>query len=283
MELGAGERFVDVAPGVQLWVDDTAGPGEPLLLVADAGQSGLVWPDDLLARLAEHHRVIRYDHRDTGRSTRSSDEPDYALADLAADALLVVDAPRAHVVGMGMGGLVAQLLLLDHPERLHSATLLCCPALPGPAAEDLAADLPGPDPAVTRMLAEIDDPRDARHELAWRVAHRRLLHGTATPFDGLFFRALEQRVIAHAGTDVPSVAHLHLDVPERAPELAGVTVPTLVVEAPEDPLHPPPHAEHLAEALGGVPVVAVPGMGHVLGPAEVEPVAAAILAHTTNV
>jgi len=271
------ERFVDVAPGAQLWADDTAGPGEPLLLVADAGQSGLVWPYDLLARLAGRHRVIRYDHRDTGRSTRSSDEPDYALADLASDALLALDAPRAHVVGMGLGGLITQLLLLDHPDRLLSATLLGCPALPG-----LPGDLPGPDPALTRMLAEIDDPRDARAELAWRVAHRRLLHGTATPFDGLYFRALEQRVIAHSGTDIPSAAHLRLDVPERGPELAGVTVPTLVAEAPEDPLYPPPHAEHLAAALAGAPVVTVPGMGHVLGPAEVAPVAAAILDHTAR-
>lgn len=268
------ERFVEVTPGVQLWADDTAGPGQPLLLIADAGQSGLVWPDDLLARLAAHHRVIRYDHRDTGRSTRSPDEPSYTLADLALDALRVLDTHRAHVVGMGLGGLVTQLLLLDHPERLSSATLLCCPALPG-----LPGELPGPDPAVTRLLAEIDDPRDARAELAWRVAHRRLLHGTATPFDGLFFRALEQRVLAHSGTDVPSTAHLHLDLPGRGPELASVTVPTLVVEAPADPVHPPPNAAHLAAALGGAPVARIPGMGHAIGPAAVPPLAAAILGH----
>jgi pimeloyl-ACP methyl ester carboxylesterase len=284
------ERFVDVTPGLRLRADDTDGPGAPVLLVADAGQSGLVWPDDLLARLATRHRVIRYDHRDTGRSTRSSDEPDYELDDLALDALRVLDtqgperqgagtqgfdARRAHVVGMGLGGLVAQLLLLDHPDRLLSATLLCCPALPG-----LPCELPGSDPAITRMLAEIDDPRDARAELAWRVAHRRLLHGTATPFDGLYFRAMEQRMIAHVGTDLPSVAHGHLDVPERGAELAAVTVSTLVVEAPEDPLYPPPHADHLAAALGGAPLATIAGMGHVLGPAQVAPVAEAILAHT---
>jgi len=63
------ELAVDVAPGVRLWADDIPGPGEPVLLVTGAGASGLVWPDELIARLAERHRVIRYDHRDTGRSS----------------------------------------------------------------------------------------------------------------------------------------------------------------------------------------------------------------------
>jgi pimeloyl-ACP methyl ester carboxylesterase len=269
------ERFVDVAPGVRLWAEDTGGPGEPVLLVADGGQSGLAWPDDLVQCLATHHRVIRYDHRDTGRSTRCADGPDYDVAGLTLDALRVLDAPRAHVVGMGLGGLVTQLLLLDHPARLLSATLICAPALPG-----IPAELPGPDPALTRMLAEIDDPRSARTELNWRVALRRLLHGTATAFDGQFFRGLEQRVIAHAGTDVPCTAHLHLGAPDRARELAHVTVPTMVIEAPEDPLYPPPHAAHLAAALGGVPVVRIAGMGHSIGPAEATVVATAIRTHT---
>jgi pimeloyl-ACP methyl ester carboxylesterase len=252
-----------------------------VLLVADAGSSGLVWPDDLIARLAVHHRVIRYDHRDTGRSTRSFDERPYELADLARDAVAVLDAfeePHAHVVGMGLGGLLTQLLLLDHPDRLTSATLLCCAALPGP--DD--GDLPGPDPGVLRLRAEIDDPRDPRAELAWRVAHWRLVHGAGIPFDGLFFRAMEQRVIAHAGTDLPCTAHAHLDVPARGAELAGVTVPALVVEATEDPVHPPPHAGHLAAVLGDVPVVRIPGMGHAVGPAVVAVLAATILGHAAD-
>ena len=216
-------------------------------------------------------------HRDTGRSSRSLTQG-YPLADLASDALRVLDAfdvRRAHIVGTGLGGLLTQLML-DHHDRLLSATLLCSTALPGPAV-----DLPGPDPAPARMLAEIDDPRDARAELAWRVAHRRLLHGTATPFDGRFFRARERRVIAHGGTDEPSVAHVHAATTglDRGRELAGFGVATLVVEAPEDPVHPPPHAEHLAAALGGAPAVRIPGMGHAIGPALTDALAAAMLGH----
>ncbi|NEE38759.1 alpha/beta fold hydrolase, partial [Streptomyces sp. SID7982] len=81
---------------------------------------------------AVRHRVIRYDHRDTGRSTASFDEQPYPLTALAEDAIAVLDAfgaERAHVVGMSMGGMLTQLLVADHPERLLSATVIGTNAL----------------------------------------------------------------------------------------------------------------------------------------------------------
>jgi pimeloyl-ACP methyl ester carboxylesterase len=274
------ERLVDVAPGVRLWAEDVAGPGEPLLLVMDADASGRYWPDALVARLAERHHVILYDHRDTGRSTWAFDDQPYSVGDLAVDAVMVLDAfavSRAHVVGTGMGGEIAQLLLLDHPDRLLSATLLASTVLGGNTA------LPGPDPALVRMWAEVDDPRDDRAELAWRVTHRELLCGPGVPFDLLAARALEQRVIDHTGHHLPPSAHVHAERtgPERAAELATVAIPTLVVEAPDDPVLPPPHAEHLARAIPGARLVRVPGMGHAITPDLAAPLAATVLDHTT--
>ena len=120
------ERFVEVVPGVRLWVEESGRvDGSPLLLVMGANASGVTWPDEFVAALGEEHRVIRYDHRDTGRSTRAFDDQPYAITDLAEDAVAVLDAlgiPRAHVAGMSMGGTLVQLLLLDHPDRLLSAT-----------------------------------------------------------------------------------------------------------------------------------------------------------------
>jgi pimeloyl-ACP methyl ester carboxylesterase len=284
------ERFVDVAPGVRLWAEDMgpAGPhpGEPLLLVMGANSSGVVWPDALVAQLAEHHRVIRYDHRDTGRSTASFEDDPYHLADLAADALAVLDAfdvPRAHVVGMSMGGLLAQLLLLDHPERIVTATLFCTGPLPFTEPQ-AAPPPPGPDPALLRLWAEMDDPRDAAGEIAWRVEHWRLLNGSGTPFDPAEFRAVEERVIAHTGRQDPAVAHARMDSDgiERGAELAGVTVPTLVIEAPEDPAFPPPNSGVLARSLGHGRLVRIPGMGHAINRTVIPPLAAAILTQTTG-
>jgi pimeloyl-ACP methyl ester carboxylesterase len=284
------ERFVDVEPGVRLWVEDIEPtgphPGEPLLLVMGANASGLVWPDALVAQLAEHHRVIRYDHRDTGRSTATFEDDPYGITDLAEDAVAVLDAldvPRAHVVGMSMGGYLVQLMLLDHPERIATATLFCTGPLPfaGPAP---VPALPGPDQALLRLWAEMDDPRDIEGEIAWRVEHWRLLNGSGTLFDPAEFRALEERVIAHAGRHEPVVAHARMDAHgmERGAELAAVDVPTLVIEATEDPAFPPPNAGVLARSLGHGRLVRIPGMGHAINRTVIPPLAAAILGQTTR-
>ena len=280
------QRWVDVADGVRLWAERTPAtgpdPGDPLLLVMGANASSRVWPDRLVARLARHHPVLRYDHRDTGRSAAVLDERPYGVTDLAPDAVAVLDAfavPRAHVVGMSLGGLLVQLLLLDHPERIASAVLFGTGPLPGAGPEP-----PGPAAALLRMWAELDDPRDDESELAWRVEHWRLLAGGGLPFDPAEFRALEQRVLAHAGHARPATAHARIgtDGLLRGAELAAVTVPTLVIEAPEDPAYPPPNARLLAAAIGSAELVVVPGMGHALPAAVLDPLADAVLGRTTR-
>ncbi len=278
-------RFVHAAPGVTLWAQTVPGPAtDPVFLVADAGASLALWPEPLVAALAAHHPVICYDHRETGRSRTSADagEVAYGVAALAADALAVLDAydvARAHVLGWGMGGLVAQLLLLDHAHRLASATVVATRPLPTPGAPAL----PGPPVALRRLWAELDDPRDREGELAWRLAHDRLLHGTALPFDAAACRARHERAMAHAGTEEPVTAHTHLPVPARGAELASVTVPTLVVEAPTDPVNPPPAAAALAAALGRARLVPIPGMGHVVGDTTAARLADVVLDHTLSI
>ena len=282
-------RFVDRGDGMRLWAEDLrppdppTGPADrgPLLLVAPANRSGATWPDAFVEPLTQRHRVLRYDHRDTGRSGRSEDPGGYGLPELAADALAVLDAfevDRAHVVGVGLGGLITQLLLLDHPHRLRTAVLASAPAL-GASADP---DLPRPGSAVLRLWAEADDPRDDGGELDWRVEQSRLLSGAGAGCDAGAARALEERALAHSGSAEPETAHLHLDPCDldRAAELAGVEVPTLVIEAPADPVHPPPHPAHLAAALGDAPLVRIAGMGHGVDPSVAAAVAAAVLAHT---
>lgn len=281
------ERYVDVAPGIRLWAWDVAAtaaePREPLLLVMGADDSGVAWPDPFVALLAEHHRVIVYDHRDTGRSTASFEDQPYGPAELAADAIAVLDAfavPRAHVVGMAMGGLLVQLLMLDHPDRLLSATVFCTGALPTPGAPGI----PGPAIALQRMWGERDDERDLAGELAWRVSYRRLLNGTGTPFDADASRALEERIIAHTGHHEPATAHNDMGRAglERGAELAAAEVPLLVIEAPEDPVFPPPRSGELARAVARGRLTRIPGMGHAINRTVTAPLAAAILTRTTD-
>lgn len=269
---------VEVAPGVTVWAE-SVGAGEPLLLVMGANASSAAWPAELVDRLADHHRVLRYDHRDTGRSTHAFDERPYAIADLAADAVAVLDAfgvDRAHAVGMSLGGTLVQLLLADHPDRLHSATVFCTAALSGWGS----VELPGPDPALLRMWGEFTDERTREQELDWRVEHWRLLHGTGVEFDAAWFRALEERVMAHSGREDNPAAHAVADPSGLERDLSANALPVLVIEAPEDPVNPPPHAAHLASTIAGAELVRVEGLGHALAPALVPELAATILQHT---
>lgn len=283
---------------VELWTEDLgAASAPPLLLVMGANASAMTWPDALLDALAEGgHRVLRYDHRDTGRSTtRDFSVRPYGISDLARDALAVLDAHgvgAAHVVGFSMGATIGQLLALDHRERLSSLTLVAGAAIDvdflGNIARSLRGEkspdgLPVPSALVLSVLGKrAEPPADREAALDRRVEEWRALAGTAIPFDPLEFRRLEERAMDHAGTFAQPRNHAYAaPVPlSRGAELARVTTPTLVVQPPCDRLNPPPHGRHLAELIPGAKLVEVPGMGHALPRAVCEPLARVILAHT---
>src|SRR5688500_10114040 len=140
----AGEKMVR-ANGVDLCVEAFGDPTDPALLLIMGSSASMDWrEDELCRRLAGSRFVIRYDQRDTGRSvTYPAGAPPYTMHDLAADAVGVLDAfglARAHVVGMSMGGAVAQLVALDHADRVMSLTLIATAAAgPGPDDPDLPA------------------------------------------------------------------------------------------------------------------------------------------------
>ena len=134
------------ANGVDLCVEAFGDPADPaLLLIMGSSASMDWWEDEFCRRVAAGLLfVIRYDQRDTGRSvTYPPGAPPYTMQDLATDAVGVLDAfgvSRAHVVGMSMGGAVAQLVALDHASRVASLTLIATAAAgPGPDDPDLPA------------------------------------------------------------------------------------------------------------------------------------------------
>ncbi|MEV8477724.1 alpha/beta hydrolase [Streptomyces sp. NPDC051173] len=288
------QRTVDIAPGVHLWSEARGPVGAPaLLLIMGAQASGLGWPEELVDALAARHRVIRYDHRDAGRSTWSYDEHPYRVTDLADDALAVLDAhgvERAHVVGMSLGGMLAQLLLADRPDRILSATLMCTcalsekPLIAPDGTETAAADLPAIDPRVLEMWARPVEDHGLEAELDRRVEHWRVLSGSELPFHADEMRERERRIIEHSGRYDVSLAHGRADHSGmlRTEELARNAVPTLVVEAPAEPVFPPPHPSHLQQGIGAARLVRIPGMGHALPRECLGPLADAILAHTAG-
>lgn len=286
-------RFVEAAPGVRLWTE-TRGPadGTPLLLVMGGLASGLGWPEGLVERLAAHHRVIRYDHRDTGRSSWTFDQDPYRVTDLAEDVVAVLDGlgvERAHLVGMSLGGMLTQLMLADHPDRVLSATIfgttaLSTTGLVHPDGTRTPVDeLPGIDPRLLEEWARPIEDLGPEAELDRRVRHWELLNGDALPFDADYFRTLEREIIEHTGRYLPNNAHARADDSGmlRTEALAANRVPTLIVSAPADPVFPPPHPQYMAQAINGARLAEIPGMGHALPPEVHGPLAEAILSHTT--
>lgn len=288
----AHQQFVDAAPGVRLWTEQR-GPADapPLLLVMGAQAAGLGWPEPFVDALAVQHRVIRYDHRDTGRSTWSFDEQPYRITDLAQDIVRVLDGlgiERAHLVGLSLGGMLTQIVLADHPDRVLSATLMGTSAMSTtpytrPDGTEVPVDeLPGIAPEVLEMWARPVEDHGLEAELDRRVEHWRVLSGGQLPFDPAHYRDLERRIIEHTGRYDVSTAPARADHSGmlRTEALATTEVPTLVISAPAEPVFPPPHPQHLAQVIQGANLVEIPGMGHALPPEVQGPLAEAILAHT---
>ena len=105
---------------------ERGGSGEPLLLIMGMSGTHLTWGEPFLEALRHDFEIAVYDHRGIGRSART--EPPFSIADLADDAAAALDElgwASAHVVGISMGGMVAQELVLRHPERVRTLTLGC--------------------------------------------------------------------------------------------------------------------------------------------------------------
>ena len=255
-EVGLGE--------VTLWVD-TQGPddGETVLLVAGADSPGFRWTPAMVDPLvAEGYRVVRFDHRDCGRSTRFGPDAAYLLDDLAADAVGLLDhlgVESAHVVGRSMGAMVGQVLALDHPSRVRSLTMFGSSAGPG---DDR---LPGPaddfvETMTTRLFA--GPPSDPAEQVAWIVELYELLAGSLYPVD-----AEQQHALAAAEVETGWAAETGHGVavhasPSRIDRLGEIAVPTLVVHGTTDPVFAPEHGRVLAAGIPGAVLIEVDGLGH---------------------
>ncbi len=258
---------------------------EPVLLIMGMMSSMLWWPDEFCERLARRGRfVIRYDNRDTGLSTTYPvGSPGYTGAEMADDAIRVLDGfdlPSAHLVGMSMGGALAQLATLRHPERVATLTTIST----SPLGEDSAA-LPGSDPDYLERLAGLGEPdwNDRTRVIDYLVEDSRLTAGSAHPFDEPRLRRLIGRDYDRANS-FPSVTnHMRLAGGEVASgSLRTVSVPVLVIHGSEDPLFPIEHGIALSQAVSVSTLVRLEGSGHELAEGDWDQIITAIIAHTGN-
>jgi pimeloyl-ACP methyl ester carboxylesterase len=272
--------------GVELCTEsfgDAADP--PVLLVMGIGGSMLWWEEGFCRNLADGGRfVIRYDHRDTGRSvTYEPGLPGYTGADLVGDAAGVLDAyevSAAHVVGVSAGGAFAQLLALEFAERVLSLVLISTsPATAGDR------DLPPPTDEFGEFVSTAEvDWSDTGSVLEYLVAYSRLLAGGRRPFDEAAMRELVRRDIERARDFGAAQNHDVLPEGESSERpLSSVKVPTLVIHGTADPMFPLEHGEALVEEILGARLLRLEDAGHGVDRADWAAIGRGILEHTAPV
>jgi pimeloyl-ACP methyl ester carboxylesterase len=271
------------ANGVELCTEAFGETGDPpILLVMGIGASMLWWEEGFCRMLADGGRfVVRYDHRDTGRSvTYEHGRPGYTGSDLVDDAAGVLEAygiPAAHIVGVSAGGAFAQLLALDHPDRVRSLVLISTSrALPG------GRDLPGPTEEFGRFVSTVSvDWSDSGSVIDYLVGYQRILAGGRRPFDEAAARDLVRRDVERARDFAATQNHDAIpDDGRRREPLSSIRAPTLVIHGTADPMFPIEHGEALAEEIPGARLLPLEGAGHGIDRADWEPVVRAILEHT---
>ncbi|MCV2370709.1 alpha/beta fold hydrolase [Roseateles oligotrophus] len=269
------------ANGLAIEIDDQ-GPAnaEPLLMIMGLGMQLIAWPDGLVQRLlAEGFRVIRFDNRDAGLSQQFDHlgvpnialasvqhllhlpvRSPYSLADMARDALGVLDAlglQRAHICGASMGGMIAQQLALQAPERVKSLTLIMTSSgsrrLPGPAMRVRSA-----------LLSRPADPHDFAALAERNYKLFRLIGSPAYPAPEA---ELRQRIAASLRRSnrpqgvLRQLAAIAADN-RRAGQLGRIKAPTLIQHGDQDPLIPVAAAHDLARRIPGAHLDIIKGMGH---------------------
>ncbi|TMK70313.1 MAG: alpha/beta hydrolase [Actinobacteria bacterium] len=276
------ERMIE-ANSVELCSEPFGDPADPAILLVTGGGSSMLWWDERFCRmLADGGRfVLRYDHRDTGRSvTYEPGHPGYTGTDLVADAAGVLDAygiAAAHVAGVSMGGALAQLLALDFPDRVLSLVLIS-------TSLALRADRELPPPTsefVEFVSTAAVDRSDADSVVEYLVDYCRVLAGGQRPFDENALRELARREVERAMDFTAARNHDLVDDDGRArPPLSEIAAPTLVMHGTADPMFPPAHGEALAEEIPGARLLLLKGAGHGVDPADWDSIVRAILEHT---
>ena len=284
------------ANGIDIEVEDTGGNGPAVLLIMGLGMQLVAWPAQLVdALVAAGYRVVRHDNRDIGLSQHFDHlgapnivwaalkrklgfrlKAPYSLQDMAADALGVLDAlniPQAHIVGVSMGGMIAQRVALAAPRRVLSLTSIM--------SSSGARGLPEARPEVMRVMLSRPSGKALEDVVAHYVKLFKVIGSPAFPIPENEMRErilLGMRRSFHPVGTLRQMLAIAADG-TRADELARVQSPTLVLHGKADPLVPYPCGEDTARRIPGARLVGIEGMGHDLPPGVVDRLLQPLIPH----
>ena len=274
---------------------DKANP--PLLLVMGLGAQLTLWPIELVeALVARGYYVIRYDNRDIGLSQKFGthgipnfrrvalkrmfgirSKLPYRLSDMAADAAGLLDAlgiAKAHVVGASMGGMIVQLLAIEHPEKILTMTSIM--------STTGNRKLPPPQPeAMKALLNRAPAGASLDQVMPIGIQVNRAIGSPKYPADEAVIRARVERDFKRSFYPEGAARQISaiMDDGDRRKRLAKVTTPTLVIHGVHDPLVPVEGGRDTAAAIKGAKLLEIDGMGHDLPLQLVEQIADAIAEH----
>jgi pimeloyl-ACP methyl ester carboxylesterase len=290
------------ANGIEMEVEDTA-TSHPetadkpvVLLIMGLGMQLIAWPPEIVQGLMNAgYRVVRFDNRDVGLSSKldSLGKPNllwasikyklglavrspYSLSDMAADTLGVLDAlgiAWAHVVGVSMGGMIAQRVALAAPQRVLSLTSIM--------STSGARGLPQASNAVIKAMISRPKGKDMQAAVAHTVRLFQTIGSPAFPMPAADIRARVEAGVQRSFSPVGTMRQMVAVVADitRAAQLIRVTSPTLVIHGKADPLVPYACGEDTARRIPGARLVGIDGMGHDLPPESVRQILAAMLPH----
>jgi len=268
-------EIADAGGGVGIAYESFGDPAGPtLLLIMGLGMQMLAWDDEFCELLvARGFRVIRYDNRDIGLSTKigggapnviagalgiTASAP-YTLADMAADATALLDrleVDRAHVVGASMGGMIGQTLAARHADRVLSL----CSIMSGPGGRRPSV-MPRPS-VIGTLLERPPQEREAYADFVVRLFSKIGSPGYEADLERLRERSLQMydRCYYPIGTARQLMAIMASG--DRTAELRGISCPTLVIHGRADKLMPAAAGEAVARAVPGARIELIDGMGH---------------------
>lgn len=261
------EKIVETN-GVKICTEAFGNPSNPaLLLINGATQSMVYWDTDFCEQLADKGLfVIRYDNRDVGRSTvYELGQSNYTVKDMAKDGIDVLDSYRvrsANVMGISLGGMIAQVMACDYPERILSLTLLAS-SLFGGEGNDL--DLPEMDESVLAYHAKGQniDWTNKEAVVNYLVEGGQLLTGSKHEYEENRLRRQAQQDFERANNLMSMFNHASLTGDDNYNDkIKAIQVPTLVIHGTEDRVLPYEHGLALKNEIPNATMLTLEGSGH---------------------
>jgi len=289
------DEKIIIANGIEIVYDTFGAPSNPaMLLIMGLGEQMIAWDEELCCQLAaKGYWVIRFDNRDVGLSTKldQAGVPDllaltqgaaipvpYTLADMAEDAVGLLDGlgvEAAHIVGVSMGGMIAQTIAIHYPKRVLTLTSVM--------SSTGDPRLPPPKPEAAQLLYT-PSPIDRAGYIEYSVKTWGVLGGPCFPIDEERIREFAGRVYDRGRNPAGFSRQLAaiLASGSRKGALESVHVPTLVIHGDADPLIPVEAGKDTAESIPGAKLVIIDGMGHDLPPVIWPGIVAAIADHAAQ-